>query len=85
MALGATLYTPADRPNLAQDIRKQAARGCLSMVICLEDSIADDAVDSAETNVVDTLTRMHAGGPDDAFHPDGGRCCSSGSAPPNRC
>lgn len=72
VALGATLYTPADRPNLAQDIRKQAARGCLSMVICLEDSIADDAVDSAETNVVDTLTRMHAGGPDDAFKPDGG-------------
>ncbi|MET4134768.1 HpcH/HpaI aldolase/citrate lyase family protein [Pseudarthrobacter sp. PvP090] len=61
VALGATLYTPADRPNLAQDIRKQAARGCLSMVICLEDSIADNAVDSAETNVVDTLTRLHAG------------------------
>ncbi|KRE80920.1 HpcH/HpaI aldolase/citrate lyase family protein [Arthrobacter sp. Soil762] len=61
VALGATLYTPADRPNLAQDIRKQAARGCLSMVICLEDSIADDAVDSAETNVVNTLTRLHAG------------------------
>ncbi|MET3919358.1 HpcH/HpaI aldolase/citrate lyase family protein [Arthrobacter sp. UYEF20] len=68
VALGATLYTPADRPNLAQDIRKQAARGCLSMVICLEDSIADDAVDAAETNVVNTLTRLHAG----AFHPDEG-------------
>ncbi|MDR6506731.1 HpcH/HpaI aldolase/citrate lyase family protein [Arthrobacter oryzae] len=84
VALGATLYTPADRPNLAQDIRKQASRGCLSMVICLEDSIADDAVDSAETNVVDTLTRLHAGSagsrpgsdsgsdPDVAFHSDEG-------------
>ncbi|MHA7290383.1 HpcH/HpaI aldolase/citrate lyase family protein [Arthrobacter sp. MDT3-24] len=84
VALGATLYTPADRPNLAQDIRKQAARGCLSMVICLEDSIADDAVDSAETNVVDTLTRLHAGSagprrgsgtgsdPETAFHPEEG-------------
>ncbi|WP_104175664.1 HpcH/HpaI aldolase/citrate lyase family protein [Arthrobacter sp. Y81] len=80
VALGATLYTPADRPNLAQDIRKQAARGCLSMVICLEDSIADDAVDSAETNVVDTVTRLHAGsagprgdsGPDGDFHSDAG-------------
>ena len=61
VALGATLYIPADRPNLAKDIRKQAARGCLSMVICLEDSIADDAVDAAETNVVNTLTRLHAG------------------------
>ncbi|MCU1434530.1 MAG: ATP/GTP-binding protein [Pseudarthrobacter sp.] len=72
VALGATLYTPADRPNLAQDIRKQAARGCLSMVICLEDSIADDAVDSAGTNVVNTLTRMHAGDSEDAFKPDEG-------------
>ena len=84
VALGATLYTPADRPNLAQDIRKQAARGCLSMVICLEDSIADDAVDSAETNVVDTLTRLHAGSagprrgsgtgsdPEATFHPEEG-------------
>jgi citrate lyase beta subunit len=72
VALGATLYTPADRPNLAQDIRKQAARGCLSMVICLEDSIADDVVESAETNVVNTLTRLHAGDPEDAFHPDDG-------------
>ena len=80
VALGATLYTPADRPNLAQDVRKQAARGCLSMVICLEDSVADDAVDSAETNVVDTLTRLHAGALEPrtaiyreaAFHPDEG-------------
>jgi citrate lyase beta subunit len=72
VALGATLYTPADRPNLAQDIRKQAARGCLSMVICLEDSIADDAVDSAETNVVDTLTRLYAGDPEAGFLPDEG-------------
>ncbi|MCU1518128.1 MAG: ATP/GTP-binding protein, partial [Pseudarthrobacter sp.] len=80
VALGATLYTPADRPSLAKDIHKQAARGCLSMVICLEDSIADDAVDFAETNVVDTLTRLHAGsaGPhhasdsEAAFYPEEG-------------
>ncbi|MDQ6739697.1 MAG: HpcH/HpaI aldolase/citrate lyase family protein [Actinomycetota bacterium] len=54
-ALGGTLYSPADRPQLAHDIAKQAARGCLSMVLCLEDSIADSAVDAAETNVVQTL------------------------------
>ncbi|MCZ2401902.1 HpcH/HpaI aldolase/citrate lyase family protein [Paenarthrobacter sp. Z7-10] len=58
-ALGATLYCPADRPQLAADIRKQALRGCMSMVLCLEDSIADSAVDDAETNVVQTLSQLH--------------------------
>ncbi|MDQ6739771.1 MAG: HpcH/HpaI aldolase/citrate lyase family protein [Actinomycetota bacterium] len=55
VALGATLYAPADRPQLAEDVAKQAARGCLSMVLCLEDSIADNVVDAAEDNVVRTL------------------------------
>jgi citrate lyase beta subunit len=58
IALGATLYSPGDRANLAADIRKQAALGCLSMVLCLEDSIADDAVEAAEDNVVRTLKNL---------------------------
>ncbi|MET9936194.1 HpcH/HpaI aldolase/citrate lyase family protein, partial [Streptomyces sp. NPDC006324] len=37
-ALGATLYSPATRPRLATAVRKQAARGVVSMVLCLEDS-----------------------------------------------
>ncbi len=59
VALGGTLYSPADRPNLVHDIRKQALRGCLSMILCLEDSIADSAVEAAETNVVHTLQYLH--------------------------
>ncbi|MGI5449580.1 HpcH/HpaI aldolase/citrate lyase family protein [Streptomyces sp. CA-243310] len=51
-ALGATLYSPATRPHLAADIRKQAARGVLSMVLCLEDSISDAEVGSGETNLI---------------------------------
>ncbi|MFD0267950.1 HpcH/HpaI aldolase/citrate lyase family protein [Streptomyces sp. NPDC127106] len=51
-ALGATLYSPATRPNLAGDIRKQAARGVVSMVLCLEDSISDADVRGAEENLV---------------------------------
>jgi citrate lyase beta subunit len=43
-ALGATLYSPATRTALAQDIRKQAKSGCLSTVICLEDAVPDDGV-----------------------------------------
>ncbi|MEU2389907.1 HpcH/HpaI aldolase/citrate lyase family protein [Streptomyces sp. NPDC007369] len=51
-ALGATLYSPATRPNLAGDIRKQAGRGVVSMVLCLEDSISDADVREAEENLV---------------------------------
>ncbi|MEU9374576.1 HpcH/HpaI aldolase/citrate lyase family protein [Streptomyces sp. NPDC048255] len=51
-ALGATLYSPATRPQLAADIRKQAGRGVVSMVLCLEDSISDGDVTGAEENLV---------------------------------
>lgn len=51
-ALGATLYSPATRPRLADDILKQAGRGVISMVLCLEDSIDDAEVDGAEENLV---------------------------------
>ncbi|MFE4535721.1 HpcH/HpaI aldolase/citrate lyase family protein [Streptomyces scopuliridis] len=51
-ALGATLYSPATRPRLADDVLKQAGRGVVSMVLCLEDSIHDAEVEAAETNLV---------------------------------
>ena len=44
VALGATLYMPADRPSLVADITKQAAAGVTSVVVCLEDAIADEQV-----------------------------------------
>ncbi|MCQ1957033.1 HpcH/HpaI aldolase/citrate lyase family protein [Arthrobacter sp. zg-Y826] len=61
-ALGATLYCPATRPDLVKDVRKQAARGAVSMVICLEDSIADAEVPAAETNLVEALAELHSAG-----------------------
>ncbi|MER6116077.1 HpcH/HpaI aldolase/citrate lyase family protein [Streptomyces sp. NPDC001743] len=51
-ALGATLYSPATRPRLADDVVKQAGRGVVSMVLCLEDSIEDSEVPAAEENLV---------------------------------
>lgn len=51
-ALGATLYSPATRERLADDIVKQAGRGVVSMVLCLEDSIDDAEVVGAEENLV---------------------------------
>ncbi|GAA2581345.1 HpcH/HpaI aldolase/citrate lyase family protein [Streptomyces violaceus] len=51
-ALGATLYSPATRPRLADDVLKQAGRGVVSMVVCLEDSIDDADVGPGEENLV---------------------------------
>ncbi|MFD7594969.1 HpcH/HpaI aldolase/citrate lyase family protein [Kitasatospora sp. NPDC059812] len=57
-ALGGTLYSPATRPALAADIRKQAARGVVSMVLCLEDAIADHEVDAGERNLIEQLNDL---------------------------
>ncbi|MDQ0813656.1 citrate lyase beta subunit [Streptomyces sp. B3I7] len=59
-ALGATLYSPATRPRLAEDVVKQAARGVVSMVLCLEDSIDDADVMDAEANLVRQFADLNA-------------------------
>ncbi len=59
VALGATLYSPADRPALADDIAKRAAEGVRSHVLCLEDAVADDRLPIAEDNLVRQL-QVHA-------------------------
>jgi citrate lyase beta subunit len=60
VALGATLYSPATRPRLADDIVKQARRGVVSMVLCLEDSIDDAEVVEGEENLVRQFTELAA-------------------------
>lgn len=60
VALGATLYCPATRPTLAADIEKACRRGVASMVVCLEDAIADADVADAEANAVAHLRDLHA-------------------------
>ena len=57
-ALGATLYMPATRPALADDLIKQGAAGVVSSVICLEDSIADADLPVAHANVVAQLREV---------------------------
>ncbi|MFC9286390.1 HpcH/HpaI aldolase/citrate lyase family protein [Streptomyces sp. NPDC057052] len=59
-ALGATLYSPATRPRLAEDILKQTGRGVVSMVLCLEDSIGDEDVARGEENLVRQFTDLAA-------------------------
>lgn len=59
-ALGATLYSPATRPRLADDIVRQAGNGVVSMVLCLEDSIGDADVVRGEENLVQQFADLAA-------------------------
>jgi citrate lyase beta subunit len=63
-ALGATLYCPATRPKLSDDLRRRAAQGTTSVVICLEDAVPDDALASAEQNVITQLRHFAGTRPD---------------------
>jgi citrate lyase beta subunit len=57
-ALGATLYMPATRENIHQELLLKKHDGLASMVICLEDSIADHEVDKAEKQLVAELNHL---------------------------
>jgi hypothetical protein len=46
--LGATLYMKGTRLHLAEDLARQRARGTASIILDLEDAIADDAVVGAQ-------------------------------------
>ncbi|RDH12412.1 ATP/GTP-binding protein [Tsukamurella pulmonis] len=59
-ALGATLYVPANRPDLAGVIRRRRDDGVLSMVIDLEDAVADDAVAAAVGAATTALAELAA-------------------------
>jgi citrate lyase beta subunit len=57
--LGATLYMPATRENIHQELLVKKHDGLASMVICLEDSIADHEVDKAEMQLISELKHLH--------------------------
>ncbi|WP_338887893.1 HpcH/HpaI aldolase/citrate lyase family protein [Rhodococcus sovatensis] len=57
-ALGATLYMPATRPDLAETLVKRSAEGVCSLVIDLEDAVADHNLEEAITNTVDSLQKL---------------------------
>ncbi|BEK99804.1 HpcH/HpaI aldolase/citrate lyase family protein [Nocardia seriolae] len=58
MALGATLYVPATRPDLTSTIIRRAERGVCSMVIDLEDAVADHAVEDGKRQAARTLDEL---------------------------
>ena len=60
LALGAALYTPGSRPEFAKKIiageySREAFSGLSTLIICLEDAVADSELHQAENNVVDQL------------------------------
>lgn len=60
MALGATLYVPATRADLTATIVRRADRGVCSMVIDLEDAVADHEVEFAKQQTVRALDELAA-------------------------
>ena len=61
LALGATLYVPGNRDDLAGTIRRRFADGVTSMVIDLEDAVADDQEDHAAACAVAALDELADG------------------------
>lgn len=57
-SLGASLYSPSTRSNLTEDVRKNAERGLSSLIICLEDSVADKDVPLGEANIRRELPKI---------------------------
>lgn len=60
VALGATLYVPATRTDLTATILRRADKGVCSMVIDLEDAVADHEVAAAKRQAVRTLDELAA-------------------------
>ncbi|MCM3320885.1 MULTISPECIES: HpcH/HpaI aldolase/citrate lyase family protein [Cytobacillus] len=57
-ALAATLYMPATRPAIHQDLINKKHAGLTSVVICLEDSIGDLEVEVAERGLQHSLHKL---------------------------
>ncbi|GLZ10985.1 ATP/GTP-binding protein [Actinomadura sp. NBRC 104425] len=84
VALGATLYCPGTRPSLEHDIVKAARRGVASMVVCLEDAVADADVPMAEANTVRAFRELHDRGAGAAGDEPGDAAHGRGNGGPRR-
>jgi citrate lyase beta subunit len=68
LALGAALYTPGTRPDIAQKVlagnySRGAFSGLATLIVCLEDAVADSELHHAEQNVVAQLQKLDAADP----------------------
>lgn len=58
--LGATLYMPATRPNIHQEILSKKHEGLTSLVIDLEDAVGDNELTNAEAMLINELLKLNA-------------------------
>ncbi len=58
-ALGATLYMPATRENIAAELLAGKYPDLVSLVICLEDAIGDEEIGPAEKNLLANLRAIN--------------------------
>ena len=61
--LGATLYVPATRQDLAPLANGDRLPRLRSLIFCTEDAVAADRVDDALDRLADMLARLTPGGP----------------------
>ena len=61
-ALGATLYMPATRGDILDVVFREKLPELRSLVVCLEDAVADIDVNQALQNLHLLLTRIHERG-----------------------
>lgn len=57
--LGATLYMPATRPNIHQDILSKKHEGLTSLVMDLEDAVGDNELGLAEERLIEELLKLY--------------------------
>ena len=58
-SVGPLLYCPASRETIAQSIISQSFGSCFSLSLCLEDTINDSCVESAEHTLAESLGRIY--------------------------
>ncbi|WP_066505379.1 HpcH/HpaI aldolase/citrate lyase family protein [Abyssisolibacter fermentans] len=58
-ALGSTLYMPATREHIIEDILKNMKKGLMTIVLCLEDAIGDNQVKAAEQNLIQNMEKLN--------------------------
>ena len=61
-ALGATLYMPATRPDILDVVMGEKIQGLRSLVVCLEDAVAETDVQQALNNLKNLLLGIDARG-----------------------
>lgn len=57
-SLGATLYMPANHPDVGKRLLQALSNGSTSAVVCLEDAVPDPDLEAAESNLVAQLTEL---------------------------